>query len=98
VADNVQKIVDQFKPAPSPQATPGPPSFWSKVNWDVLGLGFLKPAVQPTDPDSEILQDVKEGDRLVTNPAVDLSEGAVVTAKPLSKRPAPTLANPTTKA
>ncbi len=38
----------------------------------------------------EILQDVKEGDRLVTNPAADLSEGAVVTAKPLAKPPAPT--------
>jgi hypothetical protein len=55
-------------------------------------------SAQPTDPNSEILQDVKEGDRLVTNTAVDLSEGAVVTAKPLSKPPAPTLANPTTKA
>jgi RND family efflux transporter MFP subunit len=36
----------------------------------------------------EILQDVKDGDRLVTNPPADLSEGAVVTAKPLPK-PAP---------
>jgi hypothetical protein len=31
----------------------------------------------------EIVQDVKEGDRLVTNPPADLSEGAVVSAKPL---------------
>ena len=37
----------------------------------------------------EILQDVKEGDRLVTNPAADPSEGAVVTAKPLPKPPEP---------
>jgi RND family efflux transporter MFP subunit len=36
----------------------------------------------------EILQDVKEGDRLVTNPAADLSEGAVVTAKALPVPPA----------
>ena len=39
----------------------------------------------------EILQDVKEGDRLVTNPPADLSEGAAVTATPLktSAPPAP---------
>jgi len=37
----------------------------------------------------EILQDVKEGDRLVANPAADLSEGAVVTAKPMPKPPTP---------
>jgi len=36
----------------------------------------------------EILQDVKDGDRLVTNPPADMNEGAVVTAKPLPK-PAP---------
>jgi RND family efflux transporter MFP subunit len=43
----------------------------------------------------EILQDVKDGDRLVTNPPADLSEGAVVTAKALPKPPAP--ANPALK-
>jgi len=37
----------------------------------------------------EILQNVNEGDRLVTNPAADLTEGTVVTAKPLPKPPAP---------
>jgi len=41
----------------------------------------------------EILQDVKEGDRLVTNPPADLSEGAVVTAKPLQSSAAPTPAS-----
>ena len=40
----------------------------------------------------EILEAVKEGDRLVTNPPSDLTEGAAVTAKPLPKpaTPAPT--------
>jgi RND family efflux transporter MFP subunit len=42
----------------------------------------------------EILQDVKDGDRLVTNPPSDLTEGAVVTAKALPTPPAP----PTTAA
>jgi RND family efflux transporter MFP subunit len=37
----------------------------------------------------EILQDVKDGDRLVTNPAADLNEGAVVTARPLPKPATP---------
>ncbi len=37
----------------------------------------------------EILQSVKEGDRLVTNPPADLGEGAVVTAKPLTPPQAP---------
>ncbi len=37
----------------------------------------------------EILQDVKEGDRLVANPAADLSEGAIVVAKPVPKAPVP---------
>lgn len=37
----------------------------------------------------EILQSVKEGDHLVTNPPADLSEGAVVTAKPLAPPPSP---------
>ena len=37
----------------------------------------------------EILQDVKDGDRLVTNPPADLTEGAVVTAKPLPKPATP---------
>jgi RND family efflux transporter MFP subunit len=41
----------------------------------------------------EILQDVKDGDRLVTNPPADLNEGAVVTAKPLPKPATPTPAN-----
>jgi len=45
----------------------------------------------------EILQDVKEGDRLVTNPPADLSEGAVVIAKPLPKPATPPPANPTPK-
>lgn len=33
--------------------------------------------------DVEILQDVKEGDRLVTNPPADLNEGTEVNAKPM---------------
>jgi RND family efflux transporter MFP subunit len=37
----------------------------------------------------EILQDIQDGDRLVTNPAADLNEGAVVTAKPLPKPATP---------
>jgi multidrug efflux pump subunit AcrA (membrane-fusion protein) len=45
----------------------------------------------------EIVQDVREGDRLVTNPAADLSEGAVVTAKPLPKPANPTPPNPAPK-
>jgi RND family efflux transporter MFP subunit len=45
----------------------------------------------------EILQDVKDGDRLVTNPPADLNEGAVVTAKPLPKPATPVPANPTPK-
>jgi RND family efflux transporter MFP subunit len=45
----------------------------------------------------QILQDVKDGDRLVTNPAADLSEGAVVTAKPLPKPATPAPANPAPK-
>jgi len=47
--------------------------------------------------DVEILQDVKDGDRLVTNPAADLNEGAVVTAKPLPKPATPAPANPAPK-
>jgi len=45
----------------------------------------------------EILQDIKEGDRLVTNPAADLAEGTVVTAKPLPKPATPAPANPAPK-
>jgi len=45
----------------------------------------------------EILQDVKEGDRLITNPPADLGEGAVVVAKPLPKPPAPPVANTAVK-
>jgi RND family efflux transporter MFP subunit len=45
----------------------------------------------------EILQDLKDGDRLVTNPAADLNEGAVVTAKPLPKPATPAPANPALK-
>jgi len=45
----------------------------------------------------EILEDVKDGDRLVTNPPADLNEGAVVTAKPLPKPATPAPANPTPK-
>lgn len=44
--------------------------------------------------DVEILQDVKDGDRLVTNPPADLSEGAEVNAKPLQSAPAPGSAPP----
>ncbi len=44
----------------------------------------------------EILQDIKEGDRLVTNPPADLNEGSVVVAKPLSTpgSPAPVVTPP----
>ena len=44
----------------------------------------------------EILDDLRDGDRLVTNPAADLSDGAMVTAKPLPKTaaPAPAIAAP----
>jgi RND family efflux transporter MFP subunit len=45
----------------------------------------------------EILQDVKEGDRLVTNPPADLSEGAVVVAKPVPKPPTPPAVNAAVK-
>ena len=45
----------------------------------------------------EILQDVNDGDRLVTNPASDLNEGTVVTAKPLPKPPAPPAPGPAPK-
>jgi RND family efflux transporter MFP subunit len=45
----------------------------------------------------EVLQDVKDGDRLVTNPPADLNEGAVVTAKPLPKPATPAPANPAPK-
>jgi membrane fusion protein, multidrug efflux system len=45
----------------------------------------------------EILQDLKDGDRLVTNPAADLSEGTVVTAKPLPKPAIPAPASPAPK-
>jgi RND family efflux transporter MFP subunit len=41
----------------------------------------------------EIIQDVKDGDRLVTNPPADLAEGAVVTAKPLPPPPTPAPTN-----
>jgi len=47
--------------------------------------------------DVEILQDVKDGDRLVTNPPADMNEGAVVTAKPLPKPATPAPANPAPK-
>ena len=45
----------------------------------------------------EILQDVKEGDRLVTNPPADLNEGAVVTANPLPQPANPAPAAPAPK-
>ena len=45
----------------------------------------------------EILQDVNAGDRLVTNPAADLTEGAVVTAKALPKPAAPPAPGPPPK-
>jgi len=38
----------------------------------------------------EILSNIKEGDHLVTNPASDLNDGAVVTGKMLVPTPAPT--------
>jgi RND family efflux transporter MFP subunit len=41
----------------------------------------------------EILQNVKDGDRLVTNPPADMNDGAVVTAKPLPKPPNPPAPN-----
>ena len=41
----------------------------------------------------EIIEDVKEGDRLVANPPSDLTEGAVVTAKPLPQPAAPAPTN-----
>lgn len=37
----------------------------------------------------EILDGVKEGDRLVTNPPADMNDGTVVTAKPLPPKPTP---------
>jgi RND family efflux transporter MFP subunit len=40
----------------------------------------------------EILDGVKEGDRLVTNPPADLNEGTVVTAKPLPPKTPPAAA------
>ncbi len=45
----------------------------------------------------EILKNVREGDRLVTNPAADLIEGTAVIAKELSKPPAPAPMNPMPK-
>jgi RND family efflux transporter MFP subunit len=42
----------------------------------------------------EILNNVKDGDRLVTNPPADLSDGTVVTVKPPPQAPAPTPASP----
>jgi RND family efflux transporter MFP subunit len=44
----------------------------------------------------EILNNVKEGDRLVTNPAADLSEGTIVTGKalPVPAPPAPPATTP----
>jgi len=45
----------------------------------------------------EILQDIKDGDRLVTNPSADLNEGVVVTAKPLPKPAAPAPTSPAPK-
>jgi multidrug efflux pump subunit AcrB len=58
VADDVQKIVDAFKPAPKPDAaptaTPEPPTFWSKVALNLFGLAyyFNQAAPVPADPDS----------------------------------------------
>jgi RND family efflux transporter MFP subunit len=45
----------------------------------------------------EILQDVKDGDRLATNPPADLNEGAVVIAKPLPEPATPAPAKPALK-
>jgi multidrug efflux pump subunit AcrB len=59
VADDVQKMVDQFKPAPSPDAQPQPETFLEKLQnaaaarLGSLSFGLYKPA--PTaapDPDS----------------------------------------------
>ena len=47
--------------------------------------------------DVEILQDVKEGDRLVTNPPADMGEGAVVNAKPIQTSAPPAPVNPSPK-
>lgn len=46
----------------------------------------------------EILQNVREGDRLITNPPADMNDGAVVIAKPLPPKPTPTPANTAQKA
>lgn len=46
----------------------------------------------------EILQNVKEGDHLVTNPPADMTEGSVVTARPLPPKPTPPPASPAPKA
>jgi RND family efflux transporter MFP subunit len=37
----------------------------------------------------EILENVRQGDRLVTNPPSDLNDGAAVTARPMEKAPEP---------
>jgi len=46
----------------------------------------------------EIVQGVREGDRLVTNPAADLNDGALVTAKPLPAKSPPAPSTPAPKA
>jgi len=47
----------------------------------------------------EVLQDLKEGDRLVANPPAEINDGAIVTAKPLAKpSPTPTPSNQAPKA
>ena len=55
VADDVQKIVAQFKPPPDPNAPhAAPDSFWTKVIGNMVGFNyFLKPqAPAAPDPDS----------------------------------------------
>ena len=58
VADDVQKIVDQFKPAPNadtaPVAAPETPSFWARIAYNSLGLGYFlnQSPPAPAVPDS----------------------------------------------
>jgi multidrug efflux pump subunit AcrB len=57
VADDVQKIVDQFHPAQiaSPTSTPAPASFWSKANWGIPSLDFLHPTPSGTSDANSVL-------------------------------------------
>ena len=55
VADDVQKIIDQFHVAPNSDAKAQPASFWSKMNWQILGLGFLKSSPPPPQTPNSVL-------------------------------------------